>query len=125
MAGFPAEYREPRLGGVSLDRIRWNNSCGVGTAPPTSIVDRSTGKTIHLIGHRGTAERHILQAIELLSRGVISIADIPHRLFTLEQLPGAVNRMLATKTRHDTKWVKAIVVFSPKERGEIECRLLT
>jgi len=116
MAGFPAEYREARLGGASLDSIRWNNSCGVSAAPPTSIVDRSSGKTIQLIGHRGTAERHILQSVELLSRGVISIFDIPHRLFTLEQLPGAVDRMLST-SRHDTKWVKAIVVFSPKDYG--------
>jgi threonine dehydrogenase-like Zn-dependent dehydrogenase len=118
MAGFPAEYTEARLGDVNLDAIRWNNICGVSGSPPTGVVDRASGKTIYLVGHRGTAERHILQAIELLSRRVISIADIPHRLFALEQLPGAVNEMLSTKTRHNTKWVKAIVEFSREKRGE-------
>jgi threonine dehydrogenase-like Zn-dependent dehydrogenase len=118
MAGFPAEHREARLGGVSLDAIRWNNICGISSSPPTAVVDRASGKTIYLMGHRGTAERHILQAIELLSRGVISMADIPHRLLTLEQLPGAVNEMLSTETRRNTKWVKAIVDFSRGDRGE-------
>jgi hypothetical protein len=118
MAGFPAEYREARLGDVNLDAIRWNNICGISGSPPRAVLDRSSGKTIYLIGHRGTAERHILQAIELLSRRVISMADIPHRLFTLEQLPGAVNKMLSTKSRHKTKWVKAIVTFARDDRGE-------
>jgi threonine dehydrogenase-like Zn-dependent dehydrogenase len=118
MAGFPAEYREARLGGVNLDAIRWNNICGLSGSPPTVVKDRSSGKTIYLIGHRGTAERHILQAIQLLSRRVISMADVPHRLLTLEQLPGAVNRMLSTKTRHHTKWVKAIVTFSREAHGK-------
>jgi len=112
MAGFPVEYREARLAGVALDGIRWNNICGSHSCPVTSTVDRESGKTIYLVGHRGTAERHILEAIALLSRRVVSSADIPHRLFTLEQLPEAVNRMLAPATRHDTKWVKAIVKFS-------------
>jgi 2-epi-valiolone-7-phosphate 1-reductase len=119
MAGFPAEYREARLGGVSLDSIRWNNSCGVNAAPPTVIVDRASGKTIQLIGHRGTSESQILQAVELLSRKVISTADIPHRQFTLEQLPGAVERMLSREARHNTKWVKALVTFSPRHYGEL------
>lgn len=119
MAGFPSEYREARLGSIALDGIRWNNICGISSAPPTPIVDCSSGKTIHFIGHRGTAERHILRAIELLSRGVISISDIPHHLFTLEQLPGAVNKMLSAKTRRDTRWVKAIVTFSSTDCGEL------
>jgi threonine dehydrogenase-like Zn-dependent dehydrogenase len=118
MAGFPAEYRETRLGGVSLDRIRWDNSCGLNGAPPTTVVDSLSGKTLHLMGHRGTAERHILQAIELMSRKVISKDDIPHHLLTLEQLPGAVDKMLSTKTRPDAKWVKAIVDFSRKDSGQ-------
>ena len=117
MAGFPAEYREARLGAVTLDKIRWNNICGISASPPTAVVDCSSGKTIYLIGHRGTAERHILQAISLLSRRVISLADIPHRLLTLGQLPGAVSEMLSSTTRHNTKWVKAIVAFSPEESG--------
>jgi threonine dehydrogenase-like Zn-dependent dehydrogenase len=112
MAGFPAEYKEVRLDGVSLDSIRWNNICGVNGSPPTPVVDCTSGKSIYLIGHRGTAERHILQAVQLLSLGVISIADVPHRLLTLQQLPAAVNRMLSAKNRRNTKWVKAIVAFS-------------
>jgi len=118
MAGFPADYREARLGGTNLDAIRWKNICGLGGSPPAAVVDGCNSKTVYLIGHRGTAERHILQAIELLSRGIISMADIPHRLLTLEQLPGAVNKMLSTKTRHTTRWVKAIVTFSREDRGE-------
>jgi threonine dehydrogenase-like Zn-dependent dehydrogenase len=118
MAGFPADYMEDRLGGVKLDGIRWNNIRGISSSPPTAIVDRSSGKALFLIGHRGTAEGHILRAIDLLSRGTISLAGIPHRLLTLEQLPGAVNQMLAAETRHDTKWVKAIVSFPQGDRGE-------
>jgi threonine dehydrogenase-like Zn-dependent dehydrogenase len=118
MAGFPADYREGRLSGVNLDGIRWNNIRGANGSPPTAVVDQSSGKTVYLMGHRGTAERHIFQGIELLSRKVISMADIPHRLLTLEQLPGAVSQMLATETRHNTKWVKAIVSFSQADRGE-------
>jgi 2-epi-valiolone-7-phosphate 1-reductase len=112
MAGFPAEYSEARLDNVPLDGIRWNNICGEKGLPPTKLVDRASGKTVYLIGHRGTAERHILQAVDLLSSGVISIADIPHRMLSLQQLPRAVKRMLSSKTRRKTKWVKAIVNFS-------------
>jgi threonine dehydrogenase-like Zn-dependent dehydrogenase len=118
MAGFPVEYKESRLGGVDLDSIRWNNICGMSGSPGTAVVDRSSGKTVYLLGHRGTAERHILQAVELLSRGTISIVDVPHCLLTLEQLPEAVNKMLSIKSRHNTKWVKAIVTFSGKDREE-------
>jgi threonine dehydrogenase-like Zn-dependent dehydrogenase len=118
MAGFPTQYWEVRLGGVSIDSIRWNNICGKSGAPPTPVVDRSNGKTVYLIGHRGTAQRHILQAIEILSGRIISLADIPHRLFTLEQLPGVVKAMLPPSDRHNTKWVKAIVDFSRKTSGE-------
>jgi threonine dehydrogenase-like Zn-dependent dehydrogenase len=118
MAGFPAEYVESRLGGVNLDGIRWNNICGVRGSPPTSVVDCSSGKTIYLMGHRGTAERHILQAVDLMSRRVISLDDIPHRVFAVEQLPGAVTEMLSSETRHRTKWIKAIVDFSRKDHGE-------
>lgn len=113
MAGFPAEYTEARFGGrVMLDRIRWNNICGIRSSPFTPVVDCNGGKNIVLTGHRGTAERHILQAIDFLCRRIVSIADIPHRLLKLAQLPEAVNRMLSTETRHNTKWVKAIVSFS-------------
>jgi 2-epi-valiolone-7-phosphate 1-reductase len=119
MAGFPAEHREGRLGDVNLDAIRWNNIRGVSSSPPAAFADRSTGKTIYLVGHRGTAERHILQAIDLLTRRIISIADVPHRLLTLEQLPGAVKQMLATETRRTTKWVKAVVTFPQQDCGEL------
>ena len=112
MAGFPSDYREPRLDGAPLDSIRWNNICGVSGSPPTAVVDRSSGKTIYLTGHRGTAERHILRAMELFSEGTVSLGDIPHRVLAPEQLPGAVNQMLSTHARHTTKWVKAIVDFS-------------
>lgn len=111
MAGFPAEYSEARFG-FTLDRIRWNNICGMSSSPPTPAVDRDRGKALWLLGHRGTAERHILQAIHCLSRRDVSIADIPNRLLPLEQLPEAVHKMLSTETRHNTKWVKAIVTFS-------------
>ena len=92
-------------------------------APPTLARDSSSGKSISLLGHRGTAERHILQAIELMSRKVISIADVPNRLITLEQLPGAVKKMLSADTRRHTNWVKAIVDFSQMPGGEFhaEC----
>lgn len=118
MAGFPAEYREDRLGVVDVDNIRWNNICGISGPPATAVVDRSSGKTVYLTGHRGTAERHIVEAIELLSRGIISIADVPHCLLTLEQLPGAVDKMLSIQSRHNTRWVKAIVTFSRTDREE-------
>lgn len=118
MAGFPAEFRETRLDGINLDEIRWKNICGVGADPPAAATDRTSGKNIFLIGHRGTAERHILEAIELLSRRVISTAHIPHCRLTLEQLPAALNRMKSSQTRHNTKWVKAIVAFSREGPGD-------
>jgi threonine dehydrogenase-like Zn-dependent dehydrogenase len=122
MAGFPAEYREGRLGGVDLDRIRWNNICGVQSGSATTAIDRRTGKTLTLLGHRGTSERHILQAVELLSRRTISLANLPHRLLTLEELPAAVNEMLPADTRRNTKWIKAIVTFPQEDSGEAHGR---
>jgi len=119
MAGFPAEYREERLGGIHLDRIRWDNICGVSSAPPAAVVDRATGKTVRLIGHRGTSERHILEAINLLTRRVISLGDVPHRVLSLEQLPAAVDEMLSPQTRHTAKWIKAIVSFSREDSGAL------
>jgi len=118
MAGFPAEYVEDRFGNLNLDVVRWNNVCGMNGSPPTAVVDRATGKNLSLIGHRGTAARHILEAVDLLSRRVIVMTDIPHRLLTLDELPGAVKQMLTVETRHRAKWVKAIVTFSPKDFGE-------
>lgn len=122
MAGFPAEYKEGRLGGVDLDRVRWNNICGVQSGPATTVVDQRTEKTLHLVGHRGTSERHILQAVDLLSHGTISLADLPHRLLTLEELPAAVSDRLSSNTHHSTKWVKAVVAFPQADFGEANGR---
>jgi 2-epi-valiolone-7-phosphate 1-reductase len=116
MAGFPAEHKEPRLGGLDLDRIRWNNICGTQSGPATTMRDWKTEKTVRVTGHRGTSERHILQAVELLSHGTISLAELPHRLMPLEQLPGAVGNMLSP-VRHNTNWIKAIAVFQPVNFG--------
>ena len=117
MAGFPCDYREDRLGVIDLDVVRWNNIRGVSSAPPKAVIDRVSGKTINLTGHRGTSNRHILQAIEVLSQGLIRLADIPHRLLSLTHLPDVMNQMLSPETRSGTKWVKAIVNFSPENRG--------
>lgn len=121
MAGFPPEYTDDRLGGLELDQIRWNNICGVQSAPPTRVVDGSTGKAVNLVGHRGTSEGHILQAVELLSRGAISLADLPHRKLTLQQLPEAVSDMLSPN-RQNTKWIKAIVTFPEQTFGDAHGR---
>jgi 2-epi-valiolone-7-phosphate 1-reductase len=122
MAGFPTEHKECRLGGVDLDRIRWKNIGGVQSGPATTAVDQRTGKALNLVGHRGTSERHILQAVELLSRGKISLGDLPHRLLTLDELPAAVSEMLPTNTRRNTKWIKAIVTFPQRDSGEAHGR---
>jgi len=121
MAGFPPEYTDPRLGGVELDRIRWNNICGVQSVPATTVIDQSTKKTLNLIGHRGTSERHILEAVEMLSRGAISLADIPHRQLPLGELPKAVSDMLSPEGQ-DRKWIKAIVVFPEEAPGDANGR---
>jgi threonine dehydrogenase-like Zn-dependent dehydrogenase len=121
MAGFPPEYKESRLGGVELDRIRWNNICGVQSEPPTRVIDQSKKKALNLIGHRGTSERHILKAVELLSHGAISLADIPHRQLTLQELPQAVNDMLSPE-RQNLKWIKAIVTFPQDTFGDANGR---
>jgi threonine dehydrogenase-like Zn-dependent dehydrogenase len=117
MAGFPGEYEEARLGGINLDAIRWNNICGTSTAPPSVVTDHDTGKTIHLVGHRGTSPQHILQAIDLLSHGVVSIADIPHYVLSLPEVPDVVSQMLSSQTRQNAKWVKAIIDFSREYGG--------
>jgi 2-epi-valiolone-7-phosphate 1-reductase len=121
MAGFPADYTEPRLGGAELDRIRWNNICGVESGPATTVVDQNTKRSLRLVGHRGTSERHILQAVELLSRRIISLADIPHRQLTLQELPTAVSEMLSPN-RCNTKWIKAIVDFPQESAGDANGR---
>jgi len=109
MAGFPEQYQEARLGGIPLDAVRWNNICGMSSAPPTSAIDGSSGRTVSLIGHRGTGESHLLQAVDLLSRKVVSLADVPHRVVELQQLPDVVQTMLSIQQRHRNHWVKAIV----------------
>ena len=75
------------------------------------------------MGHRGTSEKHILQAIELLSRKVISLKDVPHRLISLAQLPEVVKEILCSATRRNSQFVKAIVDFSREDRGDpiIDC----
>lgn len=120
MAGFPPEHKDARLGGVELDRIRWNNICGVQIGPTATVLDRTTKKALNLVGHRGTSEHHILKAVELLSRGTISLADIPHRQLTLTELPKTVSDMLSPE-RQNMKWIKAIVTF-PQTLGDANGR---
>ena len=117
MAGFPADYNESRLDGVALDRIRWNNICGVQSAPPTPVPDQKTGKTFTLVGHRGTSERQILDAVDLLSNRVISLADVPHCSVSLEDLPSVV-RDIFSPTRLKNGWVKAMIDFRQHSNGD-------
>jgi threonine dehydrogenase-like Zn-dependent dehydrogenase len=118
MAGFPTEYKEERLGNLALDRIRWNNIRGVSSAPPTSVIDRLHNQAVRLIGHRGTSERHILDAVDLLSHRVVSKDDLPRRVVSLKELPNVVGQMIARKNTQ-TDWIKTIVVFDGKGAGEI------
>lgn len=122
MAGFPSDFRETRLSWVELDRIRWNNICGIQSAPPTLVTDEETGKTFSLVGHRGTSQRQILDAVDLLSHGTVSLADIPHRKVTLEELPAAALEALSP-TRHKNKWVKAMITFPQGGLGGLDGRL--
>ena len=122
MAGFPSDYQEPRLGTIGLDRIRWNNICGVESAPPTIVKDKKTGKTLSLIGHRGTSERQILDAISLLSQEAVSLADVPHERITLEELP-AIVRGILSPARQKMKWSKAIVTFPQENPGALDARI--
>ncbi len=117
MAGFPADYKETRLDGVALDRIRWNNICGVQSGPPTLVLDQKTGKAFSFLGHRGTSERQILDAVELLSSRAISLADIPHRSVSLEELPTVVRDILSP-TRLKNGWVKAMIDFRQRGIGD-------
>jgi 2-epi-valiolone-7-phosphate 1-reductase len=117
MAGFPADHKEERLGDVALDRIRWNNIRGRESAPPTAVIDRVSGKTVYLFGHRGTSARHILDAVNLLSRKVVSRVDLPQRIVSLEQLAGVVNQMISRRGAH-TNWVKTLVAFANKDTYE-------
>ena len=117
MAGFPAEYR---LQDVSVDAIRWNNICGECNGTPTEVTDPATGKTVCLLGHRGTAEYHILEAVDLLTRGVISSDDLPQSLVSLQHLPEAFSQTLARRNGHHTNWVKTLVVFSQNDSERLE-----
>ena len=121
IAGFPADYKEPRLGGVELDRIRWNNICGVQGAPPTRVQDKKTGKTFSLIGHRGTSERQILGAVDLLCRKAMSLADLPHRKVSLEDLPDVVRGILSPSRQKD-RWIKAMITFPQQNHGDPDGR---
>ncbi|HEY7095831.1 MAG TPA: medium chain dehydrogenase/reductase family protein [Terriglobales bacterium] len=118
MAGFPTEYKEGRIPEVNLDQVRWKNSCGTNFSPATTISDRVTNKSMFLLGHRGTAKRHILDAIQVLSSGAVSKSHLPHCFLTLEQLPEAVTNMLCNQRRHGMKFVKAIVDFSRDNLGK-------
>jgi 2-epi-valiolone-7-phosphate 1-reductase len=121
MAGFPAEHKEQRLGDVPLDRIRWNNIRGRNSAPPTAVADRMSNKTVYLLGHRGTSERHILEAIDRLSRKEISSGDLPHRTVSIAELPDVVRQMIL-RPRAPTNWVKTLVAFSEEKFDElVEC----
>jgi 2-epi-valiolone-7-phosphate 1-reductase len=117
MAGFPANFKEECLGDLALDRIRWDNIRGISSAPPTSVTDRR-GKTVRLIGHRGTSERHILDAVDLLSRKVISKDDLPLRVISLKELPDVVDQMIARASMR-TNWVKTIIAFDKEDTDEI------
>lgn len=121
MAGFPADYKETRLGGVELDRIRWNNIRGVQSAPPTCVLDQKTCKTFNLLGHRGTSERQILDAVDLLSSKAISLADVPHCTVSLEQLPSVVRDILSP-TRLKNGWVKGVIDFGQCGNGDPDGR---
>jgi 2-epi-valiolone-7-phosphate 1-reductase len=114
MAGFPAEYSYERLGDLPLDRIRWNNIRGRNSAPSTAVADRVGKKTLHLLGHRGTSERHILEAIDRLSRKVISSDDIPHRMVSFAEFPDVARQMILRPSA-PTNWVKTFVAF-PHEK---------
>lgn len=117
MAGFPAEYR---LEDLSIDAIRWNNSCGVSKGTPVALTDLATGKTVYLLGHRGTAEHHILQAVELLAHRAVSGDDVPQSLVSLRELPDTFGQMLARKNGHHTNWVKALVAFPQNGSQRLE-----
>lgn len=122
MAGFPADYKETRLGNLELDRIRWNNIRGVESAPPTLVADQKTQRTLSLVGHRGTSERQILDAVKLLAKKTISLADVPHKQITLEELPSTVRDILSP-ARQKMKWSKAIVIFPQDKLGDLDGRL--
>jgi threonine dehydrogenase-like Zn-dependent dehydrogenase len=118
MAGFPPGHNQDRIYGLDLDAVRSSHICGVRQGPPVLVNAPAGGKSVFLIGHRGTSHRHILQAVALLSDGAVSLDDLPHRLLGLQELPDAVCRMLSAEQRHATHWIKAVVSFNGEGRQQ-------
>jgi hypothetical protein len=75
---------------------------------------------VYLLGHRGTAEHHILEAVDLLARRIISSDDLPQSLVSLQHLPETFSQMLARRSGHHTNWVKTLVVFSQNDSEQLE-----
>ncbi|GIF12710.1 MDR/zinc-dependent alcohol dehydrogenase-like family protein [Actinoplanes teichomyceticus] len=64
--GFGPGDRHPATGRLDLGMVRRANVCGRPVGSATAEVRTPAGKPVSLTGHRGTAERHLTRAAELL-----------------------------------------------------------
>lgn len=106
--------------GADAADVRRRNIRGVSSLPDgTARVRRADGRWLHLTGHRGTSDTHLLQAQELLAEHPERFGRMISHVVSLHRGVSMINRLCVDRSRVDADGEEIIkVVIDPGQSAE-------
>ncbi|GAA4609629.1 hypothetical protein GCM10023107_92560 [Actinoplanes octamycinicus] len=109
--GFGPGDSHPATGDLDLGLVRRGNVCGDPVEPAATQVRTPSGKTLSVTGHRGTAERHLTRAAELLLRHPDRFGRLITHVVSLEHAPTYLSAMASGVGTPDSprEYIKVVI----------------
>ncbi|MGH3669448.1 MAG: hypothetical protein ACRDSH_02255 [Pseudonocardiaceae bacterium] len=106
--------------GADATELRRGNVRGVSSTPNgTTRVRREDGRWLHVTGHRGTSDSHLLQAQEILSQHSTRFSRMISHVVSLRQGARMINQVCLGRSRTDTIGEEIVkVVIDPGQTVE-------
>jgi threonine dehydrogenase-like Zn-dependent dehydrogenase len=119
VAGVSAAREDRMRGELDLGEVRERNTCGLPVAAATCRVVLEDGRTIRLVGQRGTAARHMRRAMACLVDGRTPFVRVISHVVPLAAAPDLMLEMAEAmpRRRFQSTFMKVAVLVRPVEVG--------
>jgi threonine dehydrogenase-like Zn-dependent dehydrogenase len=120
LGGVPDAVTVGTSPGVNAADLRRRNIRGVSSIPNgTARVRRADGQWLHVTGHRGTSDGHLLQAQQILAQHAERFGRMISHVVSLRRGVHMINRLCVDRSRVDADGEEIVkVVIDPGQSAD-------
>ena len=100
VAGLSTDPEDRMMRGLDIGEVRTRNTCGLPSSPASCRVALEDGRTINLVGQRGTAARHVQRAMAHLVDGRTPFERVISHAVPLPASPDLILEMARAIPQH-------------------------